>query len=137
VRGCIECAESVRVTEWLGVVTTELLRDQPAPDPTYIWLKAEIERRAQESVPTSPGRLTAVAFQGLAAGLAGAAAVLAIWPEAAATLSAARSWLSTAMAQTSLVDMTAIGAGWIGLPLLLAATYLLVFRPLAHRQLPR
>jgi hypothetical protein len=128
-RGCAECAESVRVAEWLGGVAIQLGRDQPAPDPTYIWLKAEIERRAEDAAPMLQRTLSPLAFLSLAAGLAGAAAALAVWPQVAATVSAARSWLSTAAAETSLVDMTAIGSGWIGLPVLLVVTYLVVFRP--------
>lgn len=127
---CAECAESGRVTEWMGCVATQLGRNQPASDPTYIWLKAEIERRVIEAGPISRHGLGALDLLSLALGLAGAAAVLAIWPEASVTVSAARSWLSTALAETSLADMTAIGTVWLGLPAFLAATYLLVLRPL-------
>ena len=125
VRECGECAASVSVIEWMGGVATQLGRGQPAPDPTFIWLKAEIERRAEEAAPVSRRRLGALAFLSFTVALAGASAVFAIWPEVSAIVSAAR----TTLAEASPADMTAIATAWLGLPLLLAATYLLVLRP--------
>jgi hypothetical protein len=127
---CRECAESVRVIEWMAGVATQLGRDQPAPDPTFIWLKAEIERRAEEeAVPVSRRRLGALGLLSLTLGLAGASAVLAIWPEVSSAVGAARTWVLTMSATTSPADVTVIATAWLGLPLLLAATYLLVLRP--------
>lgn len=129
-RVCTECAESVRVAVWMGSVARRLGRNRPAPDPTYIWLKAEIERRAEDAAGVSRRGLSALVLLGLTLGIAGAAAVLAIWPGVSATANATRAWLSTALAEASLVDMTLIGTVWLGLPLMLVATYLLVLRPL-------
>jgi hypothetical protein len=120
----------VRVTEWMGGVATQLGHRQAAPDPSYVWLKAELQRRAQNAVSLSRRRLSSVALLGLALGLACAAAVYAIWPAASAAVSAARTWLLIDLAEYSLVDMTVIATAWLGLPLLLVATYLLVLRPL-------
>ena len=74
-------------------------------------------------------RLGALAFLSFTVALAGASAVFAIWPEVSAAAEAARTSLLTALAEASPVDMTAIATAWLGLPLLLAATYLLVLRP--------
>jgi hypothetical protein len=41
-----------------------------------------------------------------------------------------RASLTTALVGTSLVDMTVLATIWLGLPLLLAATDLLLLRPL-------
>jgi hypothetical protein len=126
---CRECVEAVGVIEWMGGVATQLGRSRPAPDPSYIWLKAEIERRAEEAVPVSRRRFRALSLVGLALGIVGSSAVLAILPEVSALVSAARASLLTALAEASAVDLTAIATAWLGLPLLLAATYLLVLRP--------
>lgn len=132
VNTCPECADAMRVTAWLRDVAARLGRDRSAPDATYIWLRAEIEKqkRARDTDVVSWRRLSAAALPGLAVGLVSAAAIVAVLPGLAVAGAAARSWLSRAFAEASLVDMTVIGTVWLGLPLLLAATYLLVLRPL-------
>lgn len=126
---CAECADSARVASWLGEVATRLGRNRSAPDPSYLWLRAEIERRAQAEGALSWRRLGLVSLLGLGVSLAGAAATVAVLPKVLATVVAARVWLSGAWAAASAVDMAAIGTAWLGLPMLLAATYLLVLRP--------
>src|SRR5690606_22676547 len=124
------CADSVRVTEWIGDAALELGRNQPAPDPTYIWLRAELARRAEAEGTSAWRRIGVAAAQGLALGGLSAAAMLAALPKVAGAVMAVRPDVSAALAQAPLVDMTVIGAVWLGFPLLLAATYLLVLRPL-------
>ncbi|HMB74431.1 MAG TPA: hypothetical protein VKQ06_12730 [Gammaproteobacteria bacterium] len=128
VRGCAACTESARVTEWIADVATQLGRDQSVPDPTYIWLKAEIERRAKVENSLSWQRLGTAALPGLAVGLFAAAAMLAVLSEVSAIAIVVSTWLSTTIAESSLVDRTVFATIWLGFPLLLTATYLLVFR---------
>jgi hypothetical protein len=127
---CPRCADSAGVTAWMGDVAIRLGRSRPAPDPTYIWLRAEIERRAQEASGPSWLQLGLVNLPGLAVGLIGMTAALAIWRAVTAVAVNARTALSGILAEVSFVDLTVIGSAWLGLPILLAATYLLVLRPL-------
>ena len=128
VRGCAACTEAARVTEWLGAVARNLGRDRSTPDPTYIWLRAEIEKRAQAANEASWRRVVGTALPGFAVGLLGAAALLAILAEVFALGANLSRWLSIVFAETSLVDSTLLATTWLGLPLFLAASYLLVFR---------
>jgi hypothetical protein len=93
-------------------------------------LRAEIDRRVKEKGALSWRQLGVAALLGLAVGLLVAAAVVAVLKEVSLIVIVVHTSLSTALAETSLADMTAIGTVWLGLPLLLAATYLLVLRPL-------
>lgn len=129
VRGCAACTESARVARWIADVARYLGRDQPAPDPAYLWLRAAIERRAKVGNALSWGRLGAAALLGLAVGIVSAVAMLAVLPKVSAMTMFTSAWLATAFAETSLVDRTVIGTVWVGLPLLLTAIYLLVLRP--------
>jgi len=125
--GCAACTESARVTAWLADAAARLGRARPAPDPTYIWLRAEIEKRAKEERASIRRRSGIAAVLALAAAGASAAAVLAALPRIAAS---ARAGLSAALEGMPLVDMTVISSGSLGMLVVLAATYLLVFRPL-------
>jgi hypothetical protein len=127
---CAACADAARVSAWIGDVAIRLGRNRPAPDPTYIWLRAEIERRAQEASGPSWPRLGMVTVLGLAVGLVSLTATLAVWRAVTGVAVIARTALSGILAEVSVLDMTVIGSAWLGLPLLLAATYLLVLRPL-------
>lgn len=127
--GCAECTDAARVTAWMQDVSVRLGRDQSARDPTYIWLRAEIERRAREENASALRRSIMAAVPSLAATGISAAAVVAAWPQVAAAAMAARGALSTALAKASLVDITLISSGWLGLSVLLVGTYLLVLRP--------
>jgi hypothetical protein len=127
---CAVCTEAARVATWIGSVATHLGRDRAAPDPTYIWMRAEIERRKQAERSRSWRRPGMAELLWLAAGLVVAATVLAVLPELSAIATGVSTWLSTAFAETSLVDRTVIGTVWLGLPLVLVAIYLLVLRPL-------
>jgi hypothetical protein len=113
-----------RVAGWIGDLAAQLRRDQAQPDPTYVWLKAQIERRAAEARAASRRRLSFQALVGLAGGLAGSAAVLAALPETSAALA----WLVAALMRAPPSQITLLGSVWLGLPLFLATTYLLVFR---------
>jgi hypothetical protein len=126
---CSECAESVRVAAWMTRAATDLLRDPPALDPTFIWLTAEVERRAEETSGASRHALGALVMRGLAPGLAGAAAALLISHKLSPAASAVRDWVLGNWAAASLADLTIIVTLWLELPLLLAAIYLLVLRP--------
>ena len=126
---CAQCAETARVAMWMGNVASHLGRDETAPDPTYIWLKAEIEKREQDAARMSLRELAAQTVLNLALTLAAAAALLSIWPQVSATATEARASVLTLLAQSSPADITVIGTIWLGLPLLIVATYLLVFRP--------
>jgi hypothetical protein len=129
-RRCATCADSARVAIWLGEVATRLNCYQSTRDPIYIWLRAEIERRAREEDARRLRRIGVAAIQGLAVGGACVAAMFSALPPAAAVSSAVRTWLETALADASIVDMTVIGTLWLGLPFLLAVTYLVALRPL-------
>lgn len=130
VRACAVCTEAARVTEWIGSMATCLGCDRAAPDPAFIWMRAEIERRKQADRSLSWLHLGMLEWLGLAAALVVAAAMLAVLPEVSAIATDMSARLSTVLAETSLVDRTAIGTVWLGLPLVLAAVYLLVLRPL-------
>src|SRR5690606_37182390 len=78
--GCAACTESARVTAWLADAAARLGRARPAPDPTYIWLRAEIEKRAKEERASIRRRSGIAAVLALAAAGASAAAVLAALP---------------------------------------------------------
>lgn len=127
VQRCAECADSARVTAWLADAAVRLGRARPAPDPTYIWLRAEIEKRAKEEHASIRRRSGIAAVLALAAAGASASAVLAALPRIA---DGARAGLSAALDGMPLVDITVISSGWLGLLVVLAATYLLVLRPL-------
>jgi hypothetical protein len=130
VHRCAECADSARVTAWIGDVAAQLGCHQSARDPTYIWLRAEIERRAKEESASTLRRSGIAAVLALTVAGGSAAAMLAALPPLAGVAITARTWLSSALAEIPLVDMALISSGWLGLSLLLAATYLLVLRPL-------
>jgi len=125
-RQCSDCAESARVGAFMAGVAQTLRRDRPVSS-DYIWWKAEFERRAAEVRPASWRRPGTLAL-GLAFALAGTAAVLAAWPELSALASTARGFVATVLADTPPVEMTVIVTAWLGLPLLLGATHLIVFR---------
>lgn len=127
---CAECADSARVTVWIGDVATRLGRNQSTPDPTYICLRAEIDKRARKERTLSAHQAALAALPGLAVGLLVAVTVVAVLKGSSAIATVVATSLSTALAETSLADMTVIGTVWLGLPLLLAATYLLVSRSL-------
>jgi hypothetical protein len=105
-------------------------RPQSAPDPTYLWLKAEIERCAKVEYVLSWRRVGIVLLLGLAGGLVGAAAILAALPVFSAVADVAVPRLSSALAAASLIDRTAVATLWLGLPLVLIAIYVLVLRQL-------
>jgi hypothetical protein len=126
--GCAECGDAARVAVWMGDVATRLARTQTLPDPTYLWLRAEIERRTREANAVSRLRGSLLALLSLTIGLIVAAAVLAVLPQASATVSDAMTWLRTVPAGAAPDYVALIGTVWLGFPLLLAATYLLVFR---------
>jgi hypothetical protein len=127
---CRDCDSLARVAMWMANLATQLGRDNEAlPDPTYVWLKAQIERRAAETCAVSRRRVSSHALVSLAGGLAGSAAVLAALPAVSSAASAALTWLVAALMRTSSAQITLIGSVWVGLPLFLVATYLLVFRP--------
>jgi hypothetical protein len=73
-------------------------------------------------------RVSVLALLSLTVGLLGAAAVLAVLPEVSATVSGALAWLLAALAGATPDHVAFIGTVWLGFPLLLATTYLLVFR---------
>jgi hypothetical protein len=126
---CPACTESARVAAWMTRVAAELGREPLALDPTFIWLKAEVARRAERASRASRRALRAGAIASLTVGLAGAAAALAVWPKVAAAANAAHEWLLALWVGASLSDLTIIGTGWLELPLLLGAIYVLVLRP--------
>lgn len=127
---CGECADTARVTEWMQDAAMRLGRQRSARDPAYIWLRAEIERRAREEKASALRRSGIAAALGLVAAGASAAAVLSAMPEVEAMAASARAALSTALGQAPLVDIAVICSGWLGLSALLGATYLFVLRPL-------
>jgi hypothetical protein len=129
VSGCVDCGDAARVAAWMGDVATRLARTQTLPDPTYLWLRAEIERRTREANAVSRLRVSLLALLSLTVGLIVAAAVLAVLPQASVTVSDAMTWLRSAPAGAAPDYVALIGTVWLGFPLLLAATYLLVFRP--------
>lgn len=122
--GCYACDDAVRVAVWMGSAATRLARTQTLPDPTYLWLRAEIERRTREASAVSRLRVSVLALFCLIVGLLGGAAVLAVLPKMSATVSGALAVL----AEASPDQVALIGTVWLGFPLLLATTYLLVFR---------
>src|SRR5688500_9725364 len=127
---CRDCDYLARVAMWMANLATQLGRNNEAlPDPTYLWLKAQIERRAAEARAVSRRRVSIQALVSLAGGLAGSAAVLAALPPVSSAASAALTWLVAALMRTPPAQITLIGSVWLGLPLFLFATYLLVFRP--------
>jgi hypothetical protein len=128
VSGCAECDDAVRVAVWMGNAATRLARTQTLPDPTYLWLRAEIARRTQEASAVSRLRVSALTLVSLTVGLMGATAVLAILPDASATVSGAFASLLGAAAGAAPDRLALVATAWIGFPLLLATTYLLVFR---------
>ena len=130
VAGCTECSDLVRVAEWMGNVAARVARTHSLPDPTYLWLRAQLEKRADEARAVPRSRVVALALLSLAIGLLAAAAVLAVLPAVSASVSAAGDWLVAALAESSPALITLIGTSLLGLPCLLAATYLLVLRPL-------
>jgi hypothetical protein len=127
---CADCSDTARLTAWIGDAATRLGRGQPAPEPTYIWLRAQLERRAREASTLSSFRLGAITILGLAAGLAGTAVMLLVLPAIAAVARIVRNSIATALAETSLLDMAALAMASLGSPLLLAAILLLILRPL-------
>lgn len=124
---CTQCADSARVTAWFADAATRLGARQPALDPTYIWLRAEIERRTREENASAWRRSGIAAVLALAVAGGGAAAAFAALPRVWAVV---QSGLSTALAEAPVVDMTVISSGWLGLLVLLVGTYLVVLRPL-------
>lgn len=126
---CAECADSARVTAWLEDVATRLGRHESAGDPSYIWLRAEIERRAREENASTLRRSGIAAVLGLAVAGGGAAAVLYAMPQVAAVAMAVRTGLAGVLRKAPLLDLTLISSGWLGLAVLLVGTYLLVLRP--------
>jgi hypothetical protein len=126
---CAECSDVARVAEWLGEVATRVLRNQSLPDPTYLWLRAQLERRARETQTVSRPRALALALAGITAGLLAAAAALVVVPAVSEAVGAAGAWLFAALAEAPPVLITLVGTSLVGFPVLLAATYLLVLRP--------
>jgi hypothetical protein len=129
VAGCAECGDLARVAEWMGNVATRVVRTQSLPDPTYLWLRAQLEKRVDEARAVPRSRVVALALLSLAVGLLAAAAVLAVLPAVSASVSAAGDWLVAALAASSPALITLIGTSLLGLPCLLVTTYLLVLRP--------
>lgn len=127
---CVECAETARVAAWMQDVSFELTRDRALPDPMYLWLKAEIGRRAREGGGSAMRRSGIAAGLGLAAAGAGLVSGLTAFPYIAAAVGVARNELSAVLAEASIVDLSVIGSGWLGITVMLFATYLLVIRPL-------
>lgn len=147
---CAECTEAARVGAWLGTLANGLGRDAAPPDPGYIWLTAEIERRAREVQARPWRRRLLTGAVGLAAWLLVSAAVLAVLPNVATVVSAlsaalspalsalspALSTLSPALAAlsptviASAANAMFIAAVWLGFPILLMAVYLIVLKPL-------
>ena len=130
VTGCVECGDLARVVEWMGNAATRVMRTQSLPDPTYLWLKAQLEKSADQARAVPRSRVVALALSSLVAGLLAAAAVLAVLPTVSATVGAAGIWLFAALAETPPALIVLIGTSLLGLPFLLGATYLLVLRPL-------
>ena len=130
VAGCTGCSDLARVAEWMANVATRVVRTQSLPDPTYLWLRAQLEKRADRARAVPRSRVVALALSSLVVGLLAAAAVLAVLPEVPGTVSAAGDWLFAALAETPPALIILIGTSLLGLPFLLGATYLLVLRPL-------
>jgi len=129
-RECSDCAESARVATWMAGAARQLGIDRterPAPAPGYLWLKAELARRAEEAKLSAQRRQRAVVAAGLAFALVGATALLAMWPELSALWDAARIGVESRLAAASPAELGVVATAWLGLPLLLAATHLLVF----------
>ena len=126
---CAACTDAARVSAWMQDLSGRLGRNRPARDPAYIWLRAEIARRAREENASALRRSVITALLSLAATGISAAAVLAAWPHVAAGTMTARSALSNALTSASLADVTLISSGGLGLSALLVGTYLLVLRP--------
>jgi hypothetical protein len=127
---CTECSDTARVAAWIGDAATRLGRDQPAPDPAYIWLRGEVERRANKESAVSPFRPGLIVSLGLAVGAACAAVLLLVLPAIAAVVSLVRDATAAVLAQTSFFQTAALGAAWLASPLLLAAVLFVLFRSL-------
>jgi hypothetical protein len=113
----------------MGNVATRVTQTQSLPDPTYLWLRAQLEKRAEKARAVPRSRIVALALASLVVGLLAAVAVLAALPTVSARLTAAGSWLFATLAETSPALIVLIGTSALGLPCLLGATYLLVLRP--------
>ena len=124
---CTACAESARVTAWLSDAAARLGREEPAPDPAYVWLRAEIDRQASEEQAAIRRRSIVAAVLALAAAGGAASAMVVALPRIAASV---RANLPSVVAELPLADITLIGSGWLGLLVVLATTYLLALRPL-------
>ena len=100
VAGCTECSDLVRVAEWMGNVAARVAQTQSLPDPTYLWLRAQLEKRADQARAMPRSRVVALALSSLVIGSLAAAAVLAVLPAVSVTVSAAGDWLFAALAET-------------------------------------
>ena len=106
-------SESAAVANFMNRVAAELGRDDPAPDPTLIWVKARLARQTLEHQRERRAGLMSTALSGFAAAIAGWAALKWIPP------------LFTAYSGT----MTILGAMMI---IVVAILYFGAYRPLSN-----
>ena len=120
-RNCDQCAETMRVFEWIGAAADQLGRNRPAPDPTYLWLRAEIQARTQRLRAPSPGRFAVLTLVGFVVAMPGALAVIALLPGIHEFVIFASDAMSVAADAVSMVDTIVVATIWVGIPMLLSA----------------
>jgi hypothetical protein len=111
--GCETCAEARAVAGFMTRIGDALGRREAAPDPTLIWLKAELARQEERS---RRERRTWI----WSGALSGVAATLTAW--------ASLEWIAPVVAQHA--DVFALGGGAIALTL--GVLYFAVYRPLSN-----
>jgi hypothetical protein len=113
VAGCVSCEETRMVAGFMNRAAAALGRQESAPDPTLIWLKAELARLGRSDQRERRAWIWSGAISGVAA-------TLTAW--------ASIEWaLPVIMAHA---DVFAMGGAAIGLTL--GVLYFAVYRPLRH-----